>query len=291
MIYQFKKTRVLAGFIVIATVISICILSARRSFQQIIPDLRYSTEHPGIPLIIHQSWKDPTPPDTEEIRSWKELNPKHRYMYWTDRDMDEFIRSNHSSIHNFYASLPLIMKSDFFRYLIVLKYGGIWSDIDTKCLKPFDHWMSLVQLPPGRSINCIIGVELDASTVTIDWFSVKLQFTQWTFAATPGHPLLQHVANTILYKHFATDIKGGPHLITGPTIWTEAIVDYFARQGFTDTHSLRGLNEPVLVGDVLVLPVTGFSPDNLDLKGKGPDHRLSLVQHMFRGSWKQRKYD
>lgn len=56
---------------------------------------------------------------------------------------------------------------------------------------------------------------------------------------------------------------GGPLGVinwTGPSVFTDAVLSYlFARYGMT-WRDLRGLERPLRVGDVLVLPVTGFSP-------------------------------
>ena len=34
-------------------------------------------------------------------------------------------------------SLPKnVERADFFRYMVILKYGGVYSDIDTECRRP-----------------------------------------------------------------------------------------------------------------------------------------------------------
>lgn len=57
--------------------------------------------------------------------------------------------------------------------------------------------------------------------------------------------------------------NGGPLGVinwTGPSVFTDAVLSYLlARYGIT-WRDLRGLQRPLRVGDVLVLPVTGFSP-------------------------------
>lgn len=57
--------------------------------------------------------------------------------------------------------------------------------------------------------------------------------------------------------------EGGPLGVinwTGPSVFTDSVLSYLlARYGLT-WRDLRDLRRPLRIGDVLVLPVTGFSP-------------------------------
>lgn len=47
---------------------------------------------------------------------------------------------------------------------------------------------------------------------------------------------------------------------TGPSVFTDAVLDYLrARYGLV-WRDLKGLTKPLRVGDVIILPSTGFSP-------------------------------
>lgn len=58
-------------------------------------------------------------------------------------------------------------------------------------------------------------------------------------------------------------IDGGPLGVinwTGPSVFTDSVLSYlFARYGLV-WQDLREMRRPLRVGDVLILPVTGFSP-------------------------------
>ena len=100
--------------------------------------LLYNNFREKIPLIIHQSWK------TEDITTyadgktgvisqskWKKLYPDFDYMFWTDADIKTYINKQSSDIINTFNELNRnIKKMDFFRYLILYEYGGIYSDMD-----------------------------------------------------------------------------------------------------------------------------------------------------------------
>lgn len=49
------------------------------------------------------------------------------------------------------------------------------------------------------------------------------------------------------------------------------------------------ITEPVLVDDIMVLPITCFSPNVEQMNAKDIDHPLALVLHFFSGSWKTKK--
>jgi len=249
----------------------------------------YYTLYPkSIEKNIHQSWKSTNLPALSDADSWKRLNPGYNYTMWTDAECDRFVQQSFPRIYPFYQRLPRpVLKADLFRYLVVLEHGGVWGDIDTKCLKSIDVWSG------GRNVSAIIGVEFDSSDHIIDWFSeVKLQFVQWAFAAAKGHPMMHHVVDTIIHRHFISSdqrLKGTEVLeLTGPTIWTEAILNYLAVNGFHDYRRLQRLTKGVVVGDVLVLPITSFKPDSAQ-GGKGNDYELSFVEHLWMGSWKGHK--
>lgn len=56
---------------------------------------------------------------------------------------------------------------------------------------------------------------------------------------------------------------GGPLGVmewTGPGIWTDAVVTYLRNRWGCEWTELRDMRRPMRVGDVVVLPITGFSP-------------------------------
>lgn len=46
------------------------------------------------------------------------------------------------------------------------------------------------------------------------------------------------------------------------------------------------ITEPITVDDVMILPITSFSPDVGQMGAKSTDDEMALVKHMFQGSWK-----
>ena len=46
------------------------------------------------------------------------------------------------------------------------------------------------------------------------------------------------------------------------------------------------LKEPVIVDDVMVLPITSFSPGVGHMEAQSSDDKMAFVEHKFKGSWK-----
>jgi alpha 1,6-mannosyltransferase len=104
----------------------------------------------------------------------------------------------------------LLQHADTLRYLLLAVSGGIYSDIDTKRLKPISEWSRHAELwkdgkgwlsaddrkrmdaegglPPP---SVIIGIEADVGDRSDwhDWWPRPLQIVQWTLASAPHHPI------------------------------------------------------------------------------------------------------
>lgn len=46
------------------------------------------------------------------------------------------------------------------------------------------------------------------------------------------------------------------------------------------------ITEPIMVDDLMILPITSFSPDVNQMGDKGSDDEMAMVKHQFEGSWK-----
>jgi hypothetical protein len=83
---------------------------------------------------------------------------------------------------------------------------------------------------------------------------------------------------------------------TGPAIWTDMIFDYFndaryfimkGSKGTIDWKNFTGMDRPRKVGDVIVLPITGFSPGVGQMGAKEYDDPMAMVKHDFEGESSQ----
>lgn len=258
------------------------------------------------PAYIWQTWKS-TPEDDEfdfrdEEGSWTYHHPGFVHEVITDQVAVHVLRLLYAPIPEIleaYDALPEpVLKADFFRYLILLARGGIYSDIDTYALKSASDW--LPDTVSQKSIGLVIGIEADPDRPDWkDWYSRRIQFCQWTIQSKPGHPVLRDIvsritAETLKRKKEGTFITKEKSIVefTGPAIWTDTIFDYFndARYfnmknsaGEISYRNFTGMTKPKKVGDVVVLPITSFSPGVQQMGAQDYDDPMAFVKHDFEG--------
>lgn len=263
------------------------------------------------PAYIWQTWK--VGPDSGDFEgrlrpfeaSWSELHPLFVHELVTDAaavHLISYLFASVPEITEAYEAMPLpVLKADFFRYLILLARGGIYSDIDTKALQSATEW--LPKTLDQASVGLVVGIEADPDRADwADWYARRIQFCQWTIQAKPGHPVLRDIVATItedtLKLKRSSKLRDGkvPEKgimeFTGPGVWTDAIFSYFNNKEYFDFTSRRsnvsysdffGIKEHKLVGDVVVLPITSFSPGVGQMGAEGPDHPMAFVKHEFDG--------
>ena len=100
-----------------------------------------------IPKIIYLSHKKKIPDFV--IRNWSKLNPEYKINFYNDENCREFIKNNFSlsyldyfdRLSSFKGSGPI--KCDFWRCLILYKYGGIYADSDIELLFPIKNFLEI----------------------------------------------------------------------------------------------------------------------------------------------------
>jgi len=106
-----------------------------------------------IPQIIHQTYKNHNLPETYKMcqTEIKRLHPDFEYRFYTDEDMDRLMKTEFSEYYDKFNELPrIIMKIDMFRYFLMYKYGGLYTDMDYLMFKPFDLLNKKVVIPCNR---------------------------------------------------------------------------------------------------------------------------------------------
>lgn len=261
------------------------------------------------PAYIWQTWKY-TPASgafEEKFRtaeaSWSEMHPGFIHEVITDDVAVHLLRHLYAAVPEVleaYAALPLpVLKADFFRYLILLARGGIYSDIDTYAIRSALEW--LPASVPREAVGLIIGIEADPDRPDwADWYSRRIQFCQWTIQAKAGHPVLREVVANI--TQLTLDKKAAGQLrsvkdknvieFTGPAVWTDTIFEYMNDERYFDMATgsgnitwkdFSGMSSPKKVGDVVVLPITSFSPGVGQMGAGEYDDPMAFVKHDFEG--------
>ena len=170
-----------------------------------------------IPKTIYQSWhtRDVHPYVQSQIDRIKCMNPEYTHVIYTDEEMDRFVDEHFpGEIAECYHRLNIIVaKVDFWRYLVLYTYGGVYLDMDSSIQQPLDQLIR----------------EEDDAIVTFEGNYTFM--VQWALIFNKGHPILKRVielvVDNIKHNSFPNDI----HQMTGPSVYTRAI-DSIHRENF-----------------------------------------------------------
>ena len=174
-----------------------------------------------IPPNIFQTWESNSVPEGmyNAINSWVKKNPEFNYYLYDSSDRikfvedfncDEFSFSNNDLLKAFNDLNHNAAKADIWRYLILYVKGGIYTDIDTKCIIPLKKYI-------GKNNSFVNGL------------NNRNQLFQTFILSAPKHPfikeLIELTITNILNKRF---INEWPTLksLTGPTTLNYAIKQY-----------------------------------------------------------------
>jgi len=213
-----------------------------------------------IPKIIHQTWKTKKIPLKwrKYQKKVKKLHPDWEYRFWTDEEIDSFVKSNFPDFYDIFNKFSRhIMRIDVIRYLIMYKLGGLYLDLDYEMLKPFDFKDASLVLPMNRSRNAGDPFNCIGNCI---------------FASVPEHKFWQHVID---------DLKNNP-----------PHVDYFTQIGAaTGPVFLTRIYYHNTYKDIITPDRIFFHPRPPKNKAEYQailDKGISYGIHHGWGSWKER---
>ena len=268
-----------------------------------------------IPKKIWQTWHTSAARLGEQEKqrtfSWLDRNPDYQYELVTDQAAKSLVErhfANDFLLGDTFLSLnDTILKADFLRYLLILAEGGLYADIDVECYRKIDEWLPL---DLKEKAGVIVGIEADRKPVEND---VKLYYdhrkyiwgiNNWTFMAKRGHPFIRYVAETVarnlraIAQQQSTGLAGVDASYkqvidtTGPRAFTAAFLQYASKatgRSFTSADATM-LDKPMVVGDIVILPIRAMSTaeaDRADGDGARSKSWPAVLFHHSVGSWKK----
>lgn len=144
-----------------------------------------------IPKCIIQTWKTEKLPGRYGAfqRQLKKLHPDYEFRFFTDEQIDSFVRQEYPEFAEAYDALPdFISRIDLFRLLAVHKHGGFYLDIDVLPQKPFDELLDH---------EAVFPFERYADPFFAARYGTLEMIGQYAFGARPGHPFLMACAENI----------------------------------------------------------------------------------------------
>lgn len=163
-----------------------------------------------IPRTVHRVWLGGKPmPERFEAygQSWLDRNPGWTLRTWTEADLADL--TNRKA---FEAAPTYSEKSDFARYEILLRHGGVYVDTDFECLQPIESILQGTDGFVAREDRCL-------GTAVI--------------GAVPGHPFISAVVDRISDSFWRNVTSTNASLKVGP-IFLQGVYDEIGR-GLSDS--------------------------------------------------------
>ena len=245
-----------------------------------------------IPKIIHYCWfgGNPLPPLAQEcIASWRKYLPDYEIRQWDESNFDV---NSIPYTAEAYRQKKYAFVSDYARFYIIYKYGGIYFDTDVEVIRPMDDiiargpFMGFEQDPDGENTPGRYAPRY--------CFDVALGLG---FGMTKEHPFMKE-----MMEHYH-GLKFEP-IPTGDIAWYKTIVAYTTEMLMEQEPPLapgggnHGLlswfrrpryEEIQVVGDgIYVYPSEYFAPIN------AISRRLHITEntrtiHRYMASWGEQK--
>ncbi|MCJ1373791.1 hypothetical protein MMC20_005021 [Loxospora ochrophaea] len=240
--------------------------------------------------------------DRKAIQSWTKLNQKHRYEIVTPNSAETYVRDRFSdspeTLEPFLDLQDPMLRADLIRYLVLLSDGGLYSEVDTRALRPIEDW---VPVAFQEYADLVVGIEYDRLTGDpwADWTS-DLQFCTWAILSKPGQPAIEMTVHRAISRLKELALKqekslsgiqvshNGVRDTTGPAEFTAAVMESLSRSTGTNVtwHNVTGITAPRLTGNVLILPINAFGSGQGHSNSGRPEEDSALVEHLFKDSWK-----
>lgn len=153
-----------------------------------------------IPKLIIQTWKDHHIPKKYDydVHSVKMVNPDFKRLFFTDNDIEDFLKKNYPDYYLTYLKLPvLIQKIDFFRYIAVYHFGGFYYDLDMSATYPLND---LVYFDAVFPIEQVRGSCRKLRWKTLCNQKVPIVLGNYAFGASPKNPFLKICIDNIHYN-------------------------------------------------------------------------------------------
>lgn len=186
-------------------------------------------------MNIIQTWKTNDVPQhyQEYVRKIKNMNLHWNYMFFTDEDIVEFIQTKMPEYYETFINLGgKIQQIDFFRYLAIYYYGGMYLDLDIDIIRPFNDFNDI-------SYNCIFPIEVKNAGDEILKNQNAHLIGNYGFYSPKGHPFLKMIIDNIVHQLIPEDVIKKAQIghtddardvyvyyRTGPILVSQTYIDY-----------------------------------------------------------------
>jgi predicted Zn-dependent protease len=164
------------------------------------------------PETIFQYWSEGAPPDdvADVMTSWRALNPEFLVEVYDRHRAAELISSTHGAraARAFQRLNNPAQEADVFRLVALARFGGVYADVDDRCLRPIREWR-------------VPGAELGAYVEDLGSVGNSIMYAYRNAAILEG-------AVEIAIEAIGSD-RCSPWLATGPGLLTRSVSSTYAR--------------------------------------------------------------
>jgi len=150
-------------------------------------------------------------------------NPGFKIEYYSDKGSREFVKNNFNKrvLDTYDKLIPGAYKADLFRYCILYKRGGIYSDLSQNFLLPLEDFIDFendnLVLVKDRNLRNIIGDNIGESVE-----GIQISF----MASRPNNYIYLNAINEII-KNCENKYYGGTAMSpTGPQLFQKMVNNY-----------------------------------------------------------------
>ena len=215
-----------------------------------------------IPKVIHYCWfgGNPLPKSAQKcITSWRKYLPDYEIKEWNESNFNVNIIPYTSEA---YKLKKYAFVSDYARFWILYKYGGLYFDTDVEVIKPMDDIIAR-----GPFMGCENSAQPGA--------------TPENLGVAPGLGLGVN-PGLGLYKEILDLYNDLHYLLPNGTTSTETVVtittDLLCKKGLQNTPEVQ------CVDGVWIYPKEYFCPKNYDTGALNLTEKTYSI-HQYTGSW------
>lgn len=243
-----------------------------------------------IPKIIHYCWfgGNPLPELAQQcIASWRKFLPDYEIWQWTESNVNENVNENeHRSFDRVMTfdvnSIPYTAEayrqkkyafvSDYARFWVLYKYGGIYFDTDVEVIRPMDDIINRGNFM-GFEVNPD-GENTPGRYAPRYCFAVALGLG---FGISNNHPFMKKMMER--YSLMGFEIPKLP--------WGKTIVAYVTETLMEE--GLQNVSGIQTIGGITIYPHEYFAPINV-ITGRLHVTKNTYTIHWYMGSWAEKRH-
>lgn len=222
-----------------------------------------------IPKIIHYCWfgRNPLPELAQKcIASWKKYLPDYEIKEWNEDNFDVNIIPYTAEA---YAMKKYAFVSDYARFWILHKYGGIYFDTDVEVIRPIDDIIAR---------GNFMGFETDPNPAKGDASNASVN-PGLGLGVAPGLGVIKKMLDYYEDKHFICETNMR-NQITVVYICTKVLME----NGLQNGEGIQKVDD-----DIYIYPAEYFCPINVTT-GRIHVEKNTRTIHHYAGTWVDKKF-